>query len=38
MNIDGGGASGTGGTELTSFFDGGALAEWGTVTNLVMVG
>jgi len=30
MNINGGGASGTGGTGLTSFFDGGALAEWGT--------
>jgi len=29
MNSDGGGASGTGGSGLTSFFDGGALAEWG---------
>jgi len=30
MNINGGGASGNGSTGLTSFFDGGALAEWGT--------
>jgi len=29
MNSNGGGASGTSGSGLTSFFDGGALAEWG---------
>jgi len=30
MNSDGGGASGTSGSGLTSFFNGGASAEWGT--------
>jgi len=30
MNSDGGGASGTGGSGLTSTFNGTALAEWGS--------
>jgi len=30
MNSSGGGASGTGGTGLTSFFNAGASAEWGS--------